>query len=472
MKIIDQVIMDQATLDNWTKKDGPVTLRVSEVSRMITRLLEDPSLQNIWIIGEITNFKRHSSGHLYFSLSEQIAGKESVVSCAIWKSAARYLDFTPDDGMEVRAYGSISHYEPGGRYSFQITQMRPSGAGERALLIEGWRREMAAKGWFSPDRKRIPPRYPVRIGVVTSSTGAVIHDIRNVISKRFPAEIILSPTMVQGASAHEEIARAIIRVQDMVDVIIVGRGGGSYEDLFAFNHPCVVEAIVTCPVPVIAAIGHEVDITLADLAADVSASTPSHAAEQCVPDRESELDALIHMRKRMFLQLMNRLESAQEDLNGIRDRLSSPRLLREVRMRQEALADLTDRMERGAQGLKDRAQSRLAELRGRLEGRNPLVYLRRELPERKNFLAEIKGRLSCAVQVRLQAERAELTSLSAILKARGPEALFQAGYCMVSSAGTVIRSCTELTPGKMVTIRLRDGTADAAITQVYHDKKV
>ncbi|HOW05515.1 exodeoxyribonuclease VII large subunit, partial [Methanospirillum hungatei] len=368
MKIIDQVIMDQATLDNWTKKDGPVTLRVSEVSRMITRLLEDPSLQNIWITGEITNFKRHSSGHLYFSLSEQVAGKESVVSCAIWKSAARYLDFTPDDGMEVRAYGSISHYEPGGRYSFQITQMRPSGAGERALLIEGWRREMAAKGWFSPDRKRIPPRYPVRIGVVTSSTGAVIHDIRNVISKRFPAEIILSPTMVQGASAHEEIARAIIRVQDMVDVIIVGRGGGSYEDLFAFNHPCVVEAIVTCPVPVIAAIGHEVDITLADLAADVSASTPSHAAEQCVPDRESELDALIHMRKRMFLQLMNRLESAQEDLNGIRDRLSSPRLLREVRMRQEALADLTDRMERGAQGLKDRAQSRLAELRGRLEG--------------------------------------------------------------------------------------------------------
>jgi exodeoxyribonuclease VII large subunit len=215
------------------------------------------------------------------------------------RNAARYLDFTPDDGMEVRAYGSISHYEPGGRYSFQITQMRPAGAGERALLIEKWRREMAAKGWFSPERKRTPPKYPVRIGVVTSSTGAVIHDIRNVISKRFPAEIILSPAMVQGATAHEDIARAIIRVQDMVDVLIVGRGGGSHEDLFAFNHPCVVEAIVTCPVPVIAAIGHEVDITLADLAADVSASTPSHAAEQCVPDRVSERDALMHMKRRM-----------------------------------------------------------------------------------------------------------------------------------------------------------------------------
>jgi len=472
MKIIDQVIMDQATLDKWSKTDGPVTLRVSEVSRMITRLLEDESLQNIWICGEITNFKRHSSGHLYFSLSEQVAGKESVVSCTIWRNAARYLDFTPDDGMEVRAYGSISHYEPGGRYSFQITQMRPAGAGERALLIEKWRREMAAKGWFSPERKRTPPKYPVRIGVVTSATGAVIHDIRNVISKRFPAEIILSPAMVQGATAHEDIARAIIRVQDMVDVLIVGRGGGSHEDLFAFNHPCVVEAIVTCPVPVIAAIGHEVDITLADLAADVSASTPSHAAEQCVPDRVSERDALMHMKRRMSLQLVNRLESAQEDLNYVRDRLSMARLLREIRIRQEALADITDRMIRGAQSTMDRASFRLAELRGRLEGRNPLVFLKREIPERKAFLSELKERLISGAEGRLQTERACISSLSGIIKARGPDAIFAAGYCMVSSAGTVIRSCTGLAPGDRIQIRFKDGNADATVTQVYHDKEV
>jgi len=472
MKIIDQVIMDQATLDKWSKKEGPVTLRVSEVSRMITHLLEDSALQNIWITGEITNFKKHSSGHLYFSLSEQVNGKESVISCSIWRNAARYLDFSPDDGMEVRAYGSVSHYEPGGRYSFQITQMRPSGAGERALLIEGWRREMAAKGWFSPERKRTPPRYPVRIGVVTSPTGAVIHDIRNVISKRFPAEIILSPARVQGAEAHEDIARAIMRVQEMVDVLIVGRGGGSYEDLFAFNHPCVVEAIVNCPVPVIAAIGHEVDITLADLAADVSASTPSHAAEQCVPDRESELEALMHTRKNMFFQLVNRMGSAQEELNNVRERLSSARLLREVRVRQEGLAELTDRLARGASGFMDKAHSRISELRGRLEGKNPLLFMRRELPGQRAFLYEIKERLSCAVMVRLQDKQSEINSLSAILKARGPEALFKAGYCMITSAGEAVRSCTDLSPGQAVTLRLIDGTADATITEVNHEKKV
>lgn len=472
MKIINQVIMDQATLDKWNKKDGPVTLRVSEVSSMITSLFEDTTLQNIWITGEITNFKKHSSGHLYFSLSEQVNGKESLISCSIWRNAARYLDFTPDDGMEVRAYGSVSHYEPGGRYSFQVTQMRPSGAGERALMIEGWRREMAAKGWFSPERKRTPPRYPVRIGVVTSSTGAVIHDIKKVVSGRFSAEIILSPAMVQGIQAHEDIARAIVRVQNLVDVLIVGRGGGSYEDLFAFNHPLVVEAIVNCPVPVISAIGHEVDITLADLAADISASTPSHAAEQCVPDRKSELDALMHIRKNMFQQLVNRIESAEEDINSIRERLSAPRLLREVSVRQEGLADMTDRLTRGALSLKDKAHSRLSELHGRIEGKNPMIFIRRELPGQRAFLGEIKGRLSCAVMVSLREKQSEIDSLSATLKARGPEALFKAGYCMVLSSGNIVRSCTGLAPGKTVTLLFMDGAADATITKVNHDKKI
>lgn len=464
--------MDQVTLDQWNKKEGPQLLRVSEVSKMITALLESADLKNIWITGEITNFKKHSSGHLYFSLSEQADGKESVISCTIWRNSGRYLDFKPEDGMEVQAYGSVSHYEPGGRYSFQISQMRPSGAGERALLIEQWRREMAGKGWFSPERKRSPPKYPVRVGVVTSSTGAVIHDIKNIISGRFPVEIILSPTMVQGASAHEDIARAIRRVQGMVDVVIVGRGGGSYEDLFPFNHPVVVEAIVRCPVPVISAIGHEVDITLADLAADVSASTPSHAAEQCVPDRQSEQETLMHMRKRMHVQLLNRIESAQEDVNFIRDRLSPSRFVREVGSRREALADITDRMTRGATGSKQRAYVSLAGLKGRLDGKNPLSILVRELPERKAFLMEIADRLSCAVMARLRKEQAEITSLSALLTARGPEAIFRQGYCLVQADGAVVRSSHDISPGDMVRLRFVDGTADAEIKKVHHDKKV
>ena len=472
MKIIDQAIMDQVTLDQWNKASGPRSLRVSEVSKIITRLLDHKDLQDIWISGEITNFKKHSSGHLYFSLFEQVSGKESVISCAIWKNAARYLDFTPKDGMEVSAYGSVTHYEPGGRYSFQISQMRPSGAGERALLIEQWRREMAGKGWFSQERKRQPPKYPVRIGVVTSSTGAVIHDIRNVISGRFSAEIILSPAMVQGCSAHEDIAQAIKRVQNMVDVLIVGRGGGSYEDLFPFNHPCVVEAIVSCPVPVIAAIGHEVDITLADLAADVSASTPSHAAEQCVPDRQGELENLHHLKKRMFLQILNRYESAQDDINSVRDRISSARLFREIGLKRESLVEITDRLIRGALVSKSHAYTHLVELRGRLDGKHPATFLKRELPEQRAFLAELSERLSSGVTVRTQKEKAELELLSALLSARGPEALFRQGFCLVQAGEKVVRSCSDLSPGDLVRMRFVDGTADASIMQVNHDKKV
>ena len=146
--------MDQVTLDRWNEEHRPEYLRVSEVSAIISRLLSDPRLLKIWITGEITNFKKHSSGHLYFSLSDNKDEKESVILCSIWKNSVKYLGFTPEDGMEVQAYGSISHYEAGGRYSFQISQMRPSGAGEKALLIEKWRQEMTARGWFSAERKR------------------------------------------------------------------------------------------------------------------------------------------------------------------------------------------------------------------------------------------------------------------------------------------------------------------------------
>lgn len=460
------------TLDNWNKSQDPRTFRVSEVSAIISRLLESEELQNIWVTGEITNFKRHSSGHLYFSLSEQKSGKESVISCSIWKSKALYLDFTPEDGMEVRAYGSISHFEPGGRYTFQISQMRPSGAGEKALLIEQWRREMAAKGWFNTERKRPLPRYPAKIGVVTSPTGAVIHDIKKVISGRFPSEILLSPALVQGPSAHEDIASAIRRVQDMVDVIIVGRGGGSNEDLFPFNHPVVVETIVNCPVPVVSAIGHEVDITLADLASDFSASTPSHAAEQCVPDRRSEAENLVHLRRRMYLCLINYMETSQEELNEIRDRLSPSRLQREIGIKRQYLADLSDRLVHAGQGCRSRVSFLLIELKGRIEGKNPRYLLLRELPERRSYMTEIHNRLTHGIFTRLEKEQSDLRALTAVLSLHGPESLFRRGFCQVMSEGSLVRKVTDIHPGRIVQIRFLDGTADAEIKQVNHDKKV
>ena len=262
-------------------------LLVSELSAIISGLMDDPRLQDIRVRGEITNYKHHGRGHRYFSLSEKGGGSTAaVIKCVMWRSDADRLPFDPEEGMEVVVSGSVTLYAPHGAYQLQIKGMEKAGLGEKYLLVEKWKRELAAEGLFSFDRKRDLPAFPKTIGVVTSETGAVIHDIRNVVERRYPVEIIISPTAVQGEGAHREIASAIRRVANRVDVVIVARGGGSFEDLFEFNHPDVVRAIAASPVPVVSAIGHEVDVTLADLVADVRAPTPSAAAELVVPDRK------------------------------------------------------------------------------------------------------------------------------------------------------------------------------------------
>lgn len=463
--------MNQRTLDSWGGEQRPAVLRVSEVTEVITRLLDNPELQNIKVCGEITNFKRHGSGHLYFSLSERQGEKEYTIRCSIWKNTARNLPWTPEDGMIVEAYGSISHYERGGSYSFIITRMWQSGAGEKALLIEQWRRELTAKGYFSPERKRPLPAYPQTIGVVTSETGAVIHDIRNVISCRFPAGIILSPTAVQGPGAHDEIAAAIRRVAALVDVIIVGRGGGSYEDLFSFNHPVVVEAIATCPVPVVAAIGHEVDVTLADLAADVRASTPSHAAEVCVRDRKAEIDSLNHIRSRIFRRLLSRIEQADEELNDLRERFTPLRMEREIVQRRQYLVDMSDRLG-DSTGLKiSTLRVDLREHAARIEGKNPIMILRREIPERRVRLGDLADRLAQSVAHAVIIHRRELESLTSVLQARNPYS-FREGYCLVKRNDEVISTAAGLAVNDTVELIFRDGTATAGIQKVNMNEKV
>ncbi|HWQ67022.1 MAG TPA: exodeoxyribonuclease VII large subunit [Methanospirillum sp.] len=467
--------MDQLTLDQWSVKRPivePKVLSVSQVAQTITRLLEGEELKGLRVTGEITNYKRHSSGHLYFSLSETCGEKEYTIRCSIWKNQARYLPFTPSDGMFVEAFGSVNHYERNGQYTLIISQMWQSGAGEKALLIEQWKRELAAKGYFSPDRKRALPPYPVRIGVVTSSTGAVIHDIRNVLSCRFPVEIVLSPTTVQGPGAHEEIAAAIRTVAGEVDVLIVGRGGGSYEDLFVFNHPVVVEAIATCPVPVVSAIGHEVDITLADLAADRSASTPSHAAELCVPDRKTEIETLNHLRTRIYRRTLSCTEQAQEDLNDIRERLSVERIERVLSERRQYLVDLSDRMTGRSSLTVDRGRVLLQGLSARIEAKNPAGMLRRDIPERWGNLRDLEGRLKRSALARFDHNRMALSSLAALIEAHSPYAACRGGYCMVLKDGLVVSTTTLLTSGDEVQLRFGDGEARATIQEVRQDEKV
>ncbi|MDD5142941.1 exodeoxyribonuclease VII large subunit [Methanoregula sp.] len=413
------------TPDEPEKKAAPAApLLVSELSAIISDLLDDPRLQNVRVRGEVTNYKHHGSGHRYFSLSEKGGGSTAaVIKCVMWRSDADRLAFRPEEGMEVVVTGSVSLYAPHGAYQLRVRSMEKAGLGEKYLLLEKWKKELAAEGLFSQERKRDLPAFPLRVGVVTSETGAVVHDIRNVITRRYPVEIIISPTAVQGEEAHGEIAAAIRRLSGIADVVIVARGGGSFEDLFPFNHPDVVRAIASCPVPVVSAIGHEVDITLADLAADIRAPTPSAAAELVVPDRNTLLLQLAELRDLMGSALLGRLSWAKEELLGFRDRLRPRRLAQKIEERQQFTADLSDRLER-------------------------------------------------AFATRLERERLLLSGMKTALEGRSPRAVLARGYCVAEKDGTIVKSTGRLAEKDRLRLRFYDGSSQVIVERVDHDGNV
>ncbi|MDR2855470.1 MAG: exodeoxyribonuclease VII large subunit [Methanomicrobiales archaeon] len=440
-------------------------LSVSAFSTLVSGLLSVPSLTDVCVRGEARNVKR-SGGHLYFSLCE-FGEQEAVVSCKMWRSSVGRLSFPLEDGIAVFAYGSVQCYAPHGTYSLIITDMQADGAGEKYLLLERWKRELSEEGVFSHQRKRALPRYPTRVGVVTSPTGAVFHDIKNIIANRFPLELVLSPTSVQGSDAHREIAAAIFRLEDFVDIIIVCRGGGSFEDLFAFQHPDVVRAIAAAPVPVISAIGHEVDVTLADLAADVRASTPSHAAELAVPDRSSEILLLREYKKRFFQAVLSRLEYAFESLNEARERFLPSVLLRGVMRRQEQLADQTERMERAVLIRYDSARRDLVSVSAEMKAYHPAIHFSRQIKERQAMLLAVHDHFHGCFANQISAHRAELDHLLSLFKAHDPRAPFAKGYCIArGTGGSLIRSVGEMEVGSDIMVVCVDGTATATVSSI------
>ena len=399
-------------------------LLVSELSAIIQQLLDDPRLLDIRVRGEVTNYKHHGRGHRYFSLSEKGGGSTAaVVKCVMWRSDADRLPFTPEEGMEVIVSGSVTLYAPHGAYQLQVKAMEKAGLGEKYLLVEQWKKELAALGLFAADRKRKLPAFPQKIGVVTSETGAVIHDIRNVVARRYPLEIIISPTAVQGEDAHRGIAQAIRRVAGRVDLVIVARGGGSFEDLFPFNHPEVVHAIASCPVPVVSAIGHEVDITLADLAADVRAPTPSAAAELAVPDKTALLHRLQEQKIRIDTALQGRVAWAREEIQGLRDRLRPQKFVRKIGERRQYSADIADRLDR-----------------------------------------------ACAT--RIEREQLLLAGMKAALEAASPLGILSRGYCIAEKDGKLVRSAGALKKDDRLKIRFFDGSSQVSVERVDHDRNV
>jgi exodeoxyribonuclease VII large subunit len=402
---------------------GPAVLGVAEISGIISDALDDERFQDIWIRGEITSYKHHHSGHRYFSLSEQVAGRNYAIKCIMWQSRAQCLDFEPRDGLAVIALGSVQVYEARGDLGFYVQEMLPAGEGEKHLLVEKWKRELAAEGLFAEERKKPLPPFPSLVGVVTARTGAVLQDILNVIGRRFPVGIVLSPTAVQGDLAHLEIARAIRILDGRVDVIIVARGGGSFDDLFPFNHPDVVRAIGCCRTPVVSAVGHEVDHVLSDLAADRRAPTPSAAAELVVPDQA---------------------ELAKEIRDGL------------------------DRMKNSLEKKVQAAALLLEDLRLRLQPRR----IQRRINENREEVTEREEDLNRAIQVKIERGRSDLDRQKALLEGRSPLSILSRGYCLAERDGKVVRSARSLKTGDRIRLRMSGGGAKARVEEVYHEQEV
>lgn len=317
---------------------------VSDLTKAIRLLLEE-GIGDVVVEGEITNYKHHSSGHRYFTLKDE----DASIQCVMWKS--RNISFIPEDGMRVLIFGRLSVYPPQGRYQIDCTTMRPFGLGDLHAALERLKKKLHAMGWFDEARKRPLPTLPMRIGVITSPTGAALHDILSTIRRRFAAvEIVFRPTLVQGDGSAEDIAKAIAEVNRVgADVLIVGRGGGSLEDLWAFNTEIVAEAIVMSDIPVVSAVGHETDWTIADGVADQRAATPTAAAEMVTPFTTDSLMQTITQHESLMLHRISmRVSRVLEIVTDFRDGTAARRLTERVHIRGQQVDELTSRMARSA----------------------------------------------------------------------------------------------------------------------------
>ena len=395
---------------------------VTQLTQYIKLLLDrDEILSQACVRGELSNFKAHSSGHLYFTLKDEGA----VISCVMFRSDAMKLRFRPESGMKVILYGRVSLFPKSGQYQIYVTNMQPDGVGALAVAFEQLKRRLHEEGLFDPNHKKPLPRYPERVALVTSPTGAAVRDMIRILGRRWPmAEVIVCPVRVQGEGAAEEIADMLDYVDkhQLADVIITGRGGGSMEDLWAFNEEMVARAIWRCQIPVISAVGHEPDVTIADYVADVRAATPSNGAELAVRDSEALQSALRQLQVRMEQAQMQKINRLRQRL----DTLSKSRVMRQ-----------------------------------------PDAYLQQQ----ELHLEMLRQRLEHSGEVVLGKNRQRFERTAAKLDALSPLKVLGRGYAMVTREETVIRETAQLNPGDAISVSLSDGTAQCTVNTVQRRNK-
>ena len=315
---------------------------IREVTRHIKAIIEK-ELGFLWVKGEISNFKAHPSGHFYFSLKDEY----SQLSCVMFREENKRIAFKPEDGLEINAYGRIGVYEKQGVYQLYVYDMNPVGIGELALRFEALKKKLKEEGLFDKEHKKPLPDFPLSIGIVTASSGAAIQDILNILSRRAPyIKIIIKPVKVQGINSAEQIAEAIREFNTFkdVDLIIIGRGGGSIEDLWAFNEEIVAREIFTSEIPIVSAVGHEIDFTISDFVADLRAPTPSAAAELAVRDKNEILDVINHLLQTSQRLLFRNFEQKNEALNSLTKRYGIARVIDMIREKKQIVDECERRI--------------------------------------------------------------------------------------------------------------------------------
>lgn len=390
---------------------------VTQLTGYIKLLLDrDEILSQTCVRGELSNYKIHSSGHHYFTLKDEGA----VISCVLFRSDAMRLRFRPESGMKVILTGRVSLFPRSGQYQLYVSHMQPDGAGDLAVAFEQLKQKLQAQGVFDAAHKKPLPRYPERVALVTSPTGAAVRDMIRILGRRWPlASVLVCPVRVQGEGAAEEIAAMLelVDAAELADVIITGRGGGSLEDLWAFNEEIVARAIYRCKTPVISAVGHEPDVTIADFAADVRAATPSNGAELAVCDR-AELRALLEQQAR-------RMEKAQE---------------RRLELLRQRLRRLSER---------------------------PVLRSPEGSLQQKELLLELlRQRLEWAAAAAVEKRQRQFAALSGRLDALSPLKVLARGYAVATRQEQVLHSVAQLSPGEEIRLRLADGTAFCAVERI------
>ncbi|AKS38860.1 exodeoxyribonuclease VII large subunit [Anoxybacillus gonensis] len=440
---------------------------VAALTKYIKRKFEvDSHLQDLWIKGEISNFTYHSRGHMYFTLKDEQARIQAVM----FAGYNRQLTFKPENGMTVLVRGEISVYEPSGTYQVYVKEMQPDGVGALYLAYEQLKKKLEQEGLFAKEHKKPIPKFPQHIGVVTSPTGAAIRDILTTIRRRYPlAKVILFPTLVQGEQAPLSIVQSIQKANDIgyIDVLIVGRGGGSIEELWAFNEEMVARAIFHSRVPIISAVGHETDYTIADFVADLRAPTPTGAAELAVPHVADLLLRVSDQQARLIRAMKERMNAEQKRLQSLRSSYAFRYPKRLYEQKEQQLDMLVDRLQRQMNDMFKQKEHKLQQLQLTLFAHHPQSRVEKAVDRVRTLEQTIVRHMNDVIKQK----KWSLATAMAKLDALSPLKIMERGYSLAyDEQETLIKTVKQLQEGDRVHIRFQDGRAHCIVSNIEEEK--